>query len=263
LNVIILAAGQGKRLTTLTKNKPKCMVNLFGKTLLEWQISVFKKCGISDITIVTGYRHELIDFHGLTFFQNKNFETTNMVESLFCASEKLNKSTIVCYGDIIFEGKVLNRLIQSKSDFSIVVDKQWKKYWEMRFDDPLTDAESLKIDNDGNIISIGQKVQKINEIEGQYNGLMKFQNSGIEKLKQFYEKTKNQSKNKPNPLNPHVSFNQSYMTDFLQGLINEGCKLEAVQIKNGWLELDSIDDYNKYTELFSKKTISEFIDLDV
>ena len=53
------------------------------------------------------------------------------------------------------------------------------------------------------------------------------------------------------------------MTDFLQGLINEGCKLEAVQIKNGWLELDSIDDYNKYTELFSKKTISEFIDLDV
>ena len=70
MNVIILAAGQGKRLTTLTKNKPKCMVNLFGKTLLEWQISVFKKCGISDITIVTGYRHELIDFHGLTFFQN-------------------------------------------------------------------------------------------------------------------------------------------------------------------------------------------------
>ena len=80
-------------------------------------------------------------------------------------------------------------------------------------------------------------------------------------VKQFYEKTKNQSKNKPNPLNPHVSFNQSYMTDFLQGLINEGCKLEAVQIKNGWLELDSIDDYKKYIELFSKKKISEFIDL--
>ena len=141
MNAIILAAGKGKRLATLTKNKPKCMVNLFGKTLLEWQVSVLRKCGVSDITVVTGYHHELINFSGLTFYHNKHFESTNMVESLFCASEKLNKSTIVCYGDIIFEGKVLNCLIQSKSDFSIVVDKQWKKYWEMRFDDPLTDAE--------------------------------------------------------------------------------------------------------------------------
>ncbi len=263
MNVIILAAGQGKRLTTLTKNKPKCMVNLFGKTLLQWQVSVFKKCGISDITIVTGYRQELIDFPGLKFFQNENFETTNMVESLFCASEKLNKSTIVCYGDIIFEEKVLNCLMESKNDFSIVVDKEWKKYWEMRFDDPLTDAESLKIDSDGNITSIGQNVRKIDEIEGQYIGLMKFQNKGIIKLKEFYEKIKKHAKNNPNPLNPRVSFKQSYMTDFLQGLIGEGCKLKAVQIKNGWLELDSIDDYNKYTDLFSKKTISEFIDLDV
>ena len=64
-----------------------------------------------------------------------------------------------------------------------------------------------------------------------------------------------------NPLNSIVSFQQSYMTDFLQGLINTGCKLKAVMIENGWLELDSIDDYKKYIELFSKKKISEFIDL--
>ena len=108
LNIIILAAGQGKRLSPLTNNKPKCMVDLFGKTLLEWQVSAFKKCGITDISVVTGYRSELIDLPGLEFFQNKKFETTNMVESLFCASEKLNKSTIVSYGDIIFEEKVLN-----------------------------------------------------------------------------------------------------------------------------------------------------------
>jgi choline kinase len=261
LNIIILAAGQGKRLSPLTNNKPKCMVDLFGKTLLEWQVSAFKKCGITDISVVTGYRSELIDLPGLEFFQNKKFETTNMVESLFCASEKLNKSTIVSYGDIIFEEKVLNSLIESKSDFSIVVDKEWKKYWKMRFDNPLNDAESLKIDIDNNITSIGQKVQNIDEIEGQYVGLMKFQNNGLKKIKEFYEKAKNQSTKNFNPLNPIVSFQQSYMTDLLQGLINTGCKLKAVMIENGWLELDSIDDYKKYTELFSQKKISEFIDL--
>ena len=131
----------------------------------------------------------------------------------------------------------------------------------MRFDNPLDDAESLKIDTDGNITSIGQKTQKIDEIEGQYIGLMKFQDSGLEKIKGFYEKIKSQSTNNSNPLNPLVSFQQLFMTDFLQGLINDGCKLRSIEIENGWLELDTIDDYDKYVKLYSKNKLSEFIDL--
>ena len=261
MKAIILAAGEGKRLRPLTNNTPKCLVNLFGKSLLQWQIETFRSCQIDDISVVTGYRSELINLPRLKIFQNKKFETTNMVESLFCASEELSGQTIVSYGDIIFEKKVLDKLIQSKADFSVIVDKNWKRYWEIRFDNPLNDAESLKIDTDDNITSIGKKTQKIDEIEGQYIGLMKFQNAGLEKIKKFYEKTKSQSTNNSNPLNPLVSFQQSFMTDFLQGLINDGCKLKAVEIENGWLELDTINDYNKYTELYSKNKLSEFIDL--
>ena len=51
------------------------------------------------------------------------------------------------------------------------------------------------------------------------------------------------------------------MTDFLQGLINDGCKLRAIETENGWLELDTIDDYDKYMKLYSKNKLSEFIDL--
>jgi choline kinase len=261
LKAIILAAGEGKRLRPLTNNTPKCLVNLFGKSLLQWQIETFRSCQIDDISVVTGYRSELINLPRLKIFQNKKFETTNMVESLFCASQELSEQTIVSYGDIIFEKKVLDKLIQSKADFSVIVDKNWKRYWEIRFDNPLNDAESLKIDTDDNITSIGKKTQKIDEIEGQYIGLMKFQNTGLEKIKKFYEKIKSQSTNNSNPINPLVSFQQSFMTDFLQGLINDGCKLKAVEIENGWLELDTINDYNKYTELYSKNKLSEFIDL--
>ena len=261
MKAIILAAGEGKRLRPLTNNTPKCLVNLFGKSLLQWQIETFRSCQIDDISVVTGYRSELINLPRLKIFQNKKFETTNMVESLFCASQELSEQTIVSYGDIIFEKKVLDKLIQSKADFSVIVDKNWKRYWEIRFDNPLNDVESLKIDTDDNITSIGQKTQKIDEIEGQYIGLMKFQNAGLEKIKKFYEKTKSQSTNNSNPLNPLVSFQQSFMTDFLQGLINDGCKLKAIEIENGWLELDTISDYDKYTELHSKNKLSEFIDL--
>ena len=260
MKAIVLAAGEGKRLQPLTLSSPKCLVNLFGKSILEWQLQVFRSCNINDISIVTGYLKDMIKFDDVTYFENPKFSTTNMVETLFCAKDKLEDSVIVSYGDIIYQKDVLQKLINSKDDISVVIDKKWKKYWEIRTTQPLNDVESLVLEN-GFIQNIGQKVSSLDEIEGQYIGLMKFQNDGVKKIKEFYKKAKNQSTKNFNPLNSIVSFQQSYMTDFLQGLINTGCKLKAVMIENGWLELDSIDDYKKYIELFSKKKISEFIDL--
>ena len=60
MNAIILAAGKGERLHPLTENKPKCLVELFGKSLLQWQISAFHEFGIDDITVVSGYKSEEI-----------------------------------------------------------------------------------------------------------------------------------------------------------------------------------------------------------
>ena len=262
MNAIILAAGEGKRLRSLTKNKPKCMIKLFGKSLLEWQIQNFLACKISDISIVTGYLGYKIKFSNINYFENSRYNLTNMVETLFCAKEKLMSSTIVSYGDIIYEKKVLKKLINATDELSVTVDLNWKKYWKMRFKDPLEDAESLMIDSEGYIKDIGQKTKKIKEIQGQYIGLMKFQNSGIEFLKDFYKKAKAKSKKGVNLLNPSIPFEQSYMTDLLQALIKEGCKIKAVPIKNGWLELDSFNDYQLYQDKYNTNTISQFIKLD-
>ena len=120
--------------------------------------------------------------------------TTNMVESLFCAKDKLIDSVIVSYGDIIFESHIIEKLINSVHDICVVVDEGWKDYWETRFENPLDDAESLVIDEDGFIVDIGQKVKNIEEIQGQFVGLMKFQNDGLNNIKRFYEKTKKNSK---------------------------------------------------------------------
>ena len=261
MNAIILAAGEGKRLHPLTLTKPKCMVELFGKPILERQLSIFKKCGIDDICIVTGFKSELINYPNVDYIKNTNFMKTNMLESLFCASKKFTESTIVSYGDILFEQQVLKKLIDSKSDFSIIIDKQWEKYWKIRSNNPLNDLESLKLDGEQNITSIGQKVSDLNEIQGQYIGLMKFQNNAIKIIKSFYAKSKEtfESTNL-NPLNSSLSFENSYMTDFLQGLINYGQKLKAISIENSWLELDNIDDYKLYTNKNLEKQILEFYD---
>ena len=262
MEAIILAAGEGKRLRPLSNNTPKCLVNLFGKSLLQQQIETFRSCKIDDISVVTGHLNQMINFENITYFQNPNFKTTNMVETLFCAKEKLTNSVIVSYGDIIFEKNVLQKLIDSNDDISVVIDKNWKKYWEMRFDNPLNDIESLILD-DGYISNIGQKVNSFDKIQGQYIGLMKFQNEGMSFLLDFYENAKKKSKDeRVNILNSNLPFEKSYMTDLLQGLINAGCKIKAVPVNNGWLELDSYHDYEVYNKKYKDGTISDLISVN-
>ena len=262
LHTIILAAGEGKRLKPLTQDKPKCLINLFGKSLLQHQLDVYDSCNINDISIVTGYKKDMIKFSNTSSFHNLNYQNTNMLETLFCAQEKIIDSVIVAYGDIIFEKKTLQALLEEEEDISVVIDSNWKKYWDIRFENPLDDAESLKIDKQGYIQNIGQKVDDLEEIQGQYIGLMKFQNRGCDMIKKFYKITKDLAKKGKNPLNQNIPFEKSYMTDFLQGMIDYGYKIKAVPVSNGWLELDSIHDYEVYNKKFDDKTISEFFSVN-
>ena len=263
LKAIILAAGEGKRLRPLTDDRPKAMVKLFGMSLLERQINTFRECGIEDIIVVTGYKDETIDFTNIKKYKNFDYASTNMVETLFCAENEMDEQIIISYGDIIFEKKVLTSLINSDEDYSVVIDKNWRKYWESRFEEPLVDAESLRLDSMNNIIEIGQTAKNIDDIQGQYIGLMKFQGSALKFLRNFYQKTKeNAKKSGENPLNPNIDYEKSYMTDFIQGLINAGCKIKAISINNGWLELDNNDDYRIYNEMHKDGKLSEFIELE-
>lgn len=259
--MIILAAGEGKRLRPLTEDIPKCMVKIFGKSLLEHQLDVFEKVGIRDITIVTGYKSNSIKIPNVKYYKNENYNSTNMVETLFCAKNELSGSIIVSYGDIIFERSVLEKLITTDEDFAVVIDKDWRKYWSVRFENPLMDLESLKLDENNYIKEIGQKVSNFNEIQGQYIGLMKFQSNATEFIKKFYQHAKDESERSVNILNPKLPFEKSFMTDFLQGLINVGCKLKSVQISNGWLEIDTLNDYNIYNSMYKDKKLLQFIDM--
>ena len=260
MKAIILAAGEGKRLRPLTNNTPKCMVELFGKPMLQRQIDIFRKSGITDISVITGYCSDKIQIPSVRYFHNKNYETTNMVETLFCAKDAMSDSVIVSYGDIVFQQNVLQKLIHSDEDFSVVVDKNWYEYWKLRFQNPLDDAESLIIDESGYIINIGQKVKTADSIMGQYIGLMKFQNKGLSTLKDFYDLSKIISiKTGKNPLNENLHFEKTFMTDLLQGLIKNGCKLKPIMITNGWLELDTINDYNVYNQLYRENKLQNLI----
>jgi len=264
LKAIILAAGEGKRLRPLTNDKPKCLIEIFGKSLLDWQIHIFHNLGITDISVVTGYKKELFSkYSNLKIYENNDYDSTNMVETLFCARNELNDDVIVSYGDIIYESNVLKKLISSTQEISLIVDLNFHNYWKMRFENPLDDLESLDYDSDEFLTTIGQKISSLGEIKGQYIGLMKFQKNGINLLKEFYDLSKNASINGKNSLNPALPFEKSYMTDLLQGMLNSGIKIKTVPIHGGWLELDSLSDFELYQKKWKDGSIFDIISLKI
>lgn len=237
MKAIILAAGQGTRLRPLTDNKPKCMVELLGKPLIQHQIETFRRNGVDDIHIATGYLEEKIDFENTIKHFNPKYASTNMVFTLFCAEPAMqDDDLLIAYGDIVFNDEVLKKVIQSNSDISVVVDKDWKKYWSARMENPLEDAETLKIDDKGYINELGKKPNSYDEIEGQYIGLIKIKQSMLPKFKDYYrglDKTK---------IYDGKDFENMFMTSFLQNISDNLSPLTPVFINNGWMEVDAPSD---------------------
>lgn len=250
MKTIILAAGQGTRLRPLTDFCPKCMVEVNGISIIERQLTVMRNCGIkdNDITIVAGYCSEALndkikntDIHLVV---NKEFENTNMVCSLMCAKQVLDEADdiLISYGDIIYEESVLKKILSSKDTAAVVVDDGWYEYWSERCDNPLDDAETLIYDDNDYLVEIGQKTTQLEKVQSQYIGLMRFQKEGINELLSTVEKAQNRKKeNKPLWRTARM-YDKMYMTDLLQGMIDEGCRLRAVHIRRGWFEVDDCDD---------------------
>lgn len=240
--MIILAAGRGTRLQPLTDDRPKCMVALQGRPLLEWQIDTARQAGIDDIIVVRGYLGETITAPGIRYVENARYAETNMVETLFCAREYFSESIIVSYGDIVYNRNVLEAVLQDNSDIGVVVDRDWLPYWQQRFDDPLSDAETLKIDASNHIVEIGQRPSGLYDIQAQYIGLSVYRNNGVRSLEQLYDTEKGSLANGKRGICSSRVLSQLYMTDMLQGLINKGYSVVPLFVSGGWLEVDSLRD---------------------
>ena len=173
----------------ITIDKPKCLVDLFGKSILQRQVDTFIESGITNIHVVAGYLSHKIKNFGFSISINSEYYKTNMVETLFSARSFIeqNGDLIISYGDIIFEQKNLDLLLNSNDEISLMIDKQWKDLWKIRIENPLEDAETLVIDGKEFITEIGKRPKNYNKIHGQYTGLIKVRSDKIGQLIDFYD----------------------------------------------------------------------------
>ncbi len=248
-HAIILAAGKGERLMPLTKNMPKCCIEFNHITLLQYQINNFKKAGIHNVSIVVGHMSHQVLKYGLNTIFNKDYESSNMVKSLFFDAsffQNLDEDLIISYGDIIYEYKNLIKLCSSSSDISIMIDANWLDLWKIRMDNPLSDAESLIMNEKKEIINLGMKAKSYDEIQGQFTGLLKIRKNLIKELRDFYLSLSADTQNK------------MYMTDYIQSIIDNGIKVNASIVKGGWLEFDTLSDLKIYEKLLSTNKLDNF-----
>jgi L-glutamine-phosphate cytidylyltransferase len=208
------------------------MVVYRGRPLIEHVVRALRDNGVNDIVAVRGYKPEALHCPGVRFYDNPDYSTTNLVHTLFCADRELTGDVIISYSDIVYSPSVLRRLIDTQADFAVVVDRDWRRLWQERMDDPLDDAETLRLDHRGNIVELGRRASSYAEIEGQYIGLMKVSAAAWPKLHAFHAALDR------NADYDGKDFDNMYMTTFIQAVIDRLMPVKAVPISGGWLEID-------------------------
>ncbi len=252
VRALILAAGMGTRLKEYTQDLPKCMaVVLNGKPLIEIQMDTLRACGISDISIVRGYRAEKMRFPEVRCYHNPDYARTNILASLFSAEEALDGDVIVSYSDIWYETAVVKRLLRCEKDIAIGVDIDWKEYYLGRKDHPIEEAENVILDSDNRVVKIGKIAAEKAEVHGEFIGMMKLTRRGCELLRRHYHRAKAAHEGKP--FQRAARFEEAYLTDLLQEMADLGVPIHGEIIGSGWKEIDTVEDLQKAIAVFHQK----------
>ena len=143
MRAIIIAAGLGSRLKPHTNNLPKTLVKIGKTNILKSQLKIFRSLNIQDINLITGHKKEKFKEKKIKYFFNKEYKKNNILESLFYAKSKMNKTCLISYSDIIFKRKIVKKLLSSRCDISILVDTDWKKIYKGRTMHPISQAENV------------------------------------------------------------------------------------------------------------------------
>jgi choline kinase len=235
--LLILASGKGTRLGSLTASKPKCMVRINNKTILEHSVPIFKY--FKKILIIVGYKKKIImnNIKNVKYIENKDFRNTNMVESIFKARKFINNNLVIMYSDIIFDKKIIKDILKLKKNI-MPINSNWLKLWKLRMNTKkiYEDAENILVSK-GQIIEIGNKIE--NKLpKYQFMGILKIMKNDYHKLFKFYKKIKNKK----------IDF-----TSFLNLAIkNKIIKIKPYQTGKFWLEIDSKKDFAVANKLLKK-----------
>lgn len=250
---VIIAAGSGKSLLPLTEDRPKCMLDIKGRTILERQIDTLRACGVQDIVVVRGYKKDVVTVPGVRYYDNDRYDQTGELASLFVAERELDGPVLFLYSDILFERSVLEKLLRVEADAAIVVDRAWVDQRERLL--PLSKPLDLVVTagapeaglralpgaGEDRLVTIGQRLAP-ERATGEFIGLALFSARGTATLRTAYQERLGAGARRFHEADgpEHAAF-----TDLLQELVSRGETVACVDVYKGWLEVDTFEDYQR------------------
>ena len=148
MKAILLAAGSGMRLGGLTRETPKALIDINGKTLLERQIIALQKNDINDIVVVTGPNNNKFNIKNITYIQDSNYLEHDVLGTMMSASECMNSDVIISYTDIVFDEKIIYSIKNGKSDINVAVEMDWERAYVNRTEHTVDEAANVLIENE-------------------------------------------------------------------------------------------------------------------
>lgn len=187
MKAIILSAGQGSRLGSLTAERPKCLIEFGGRTLLDRQLDTLAACGVDEAVVVTGFRDQLIEAslanrvggpRVRTIF-NPFYKVADNLGSLFVAREELAGDVLVWNGDTLVSEALMARVVSNADQDGICVSVDRKD----RYD---SDDMKVVVDDDGRLRAIGKRIS--HGVNAESIGLLAFRGEGATRFRDAIER---------------------------------------------------------------------------
>jgi choline kinase len=225
MKAIIMAAGVGSRLKNINGDRPKCLIEISGKSLLSRSVSLLQGKGITDICVITGYKSELIHHElesRVTYLNNPYFRVTNSIASLWLARDMLCDDVILMNADLYYEEAVLDTAM-AQTGRAVMLSDLTK----------IEDADFRFCVRGNRILKTGNKLS-IQDTDCEYVGIVRVDKSFIEAFKDRLEKM--------------ISLGdfRNWWEGVLYACIDDGIDIFHQDVAGAfWSEVDHLGDYHR------------------
>lgn len=237
-HAILLSAGQGSRLLPLTAERPKCLIEFSGKSLIEWQVEMLARAGVKRIDVVTGFMTDQVEEHvariddprvEITCHFNPFFKVADNLGSCWIVRERMKGDFLILNGDTLVSEDIVRR-VQEGSDWPIAVTVDVK---------PAYDSDDMKVSRgqNGRLARIGKTLTaEVSNAES--IGFLAFRGEGVE----LFRETVRQTMRTPDGVN------HWYLK--VIDMIADSGKVGTKSIEGmDWAEVDFSNDIETATEL--------------
>ncbi len=242
MRAIIIGAGRGSRLQHETREIPKTLVEVMGRPMLEWVLDALAAAGIGrrDVVFISGYAEDVVRerYPEFTFVRNADWQNNNILLSLLHAREHLGEGFVSTYSDIVYEGAVVEKLVQSPQHIALGCDTAWRRRYVARSQHPETDAEKLRAEG-SRVVELSRHIDS-EAADGEFIGVMKLDASGARDLVDAFDAAEAEYAGRE--FREGRTFEKAYLIDLLQHMLEQGAEMHRENTRGGYMEIDTLED---------------------